>query len=106
MRPARKAVGRLRTGFLFRLLLLLLVVLFLDYCGTPSIRHLWALPGFGRSSADSLVELVVASVKSDNTSWINEYFPQYPANIYVTDDPNALLTVPRNKGRESAAYLT
>lgn len=105
MRPVKSKLGRSRTALVFRLFLVFLVAL-LFYCCMPFTTHLWPLAGLGKSSAASLVELVVASVKSDNTSWIHEYFPQYPANIYVTDDPYAPLSVPKNKGRESVAYLT
>ena len=52
------------------------------------------------------VELVVSSVIKTNTSWIHEHLPDYPANIYVADDPHAPLTVPKNKGHESTIYLT
>jgi len=51
-------------------------------------------------------ELVVASIKSDDTSWLSEELPEWKANVYVVDDPNANLTVPFNKGHETMAYLT
>ncbi|OJJ44001.1 hypothetical protein ASPZODRAFT_72227 [Penicilliopsis zonata CBS 506.65] len=50
--------------------------------------------------------MVMASVKSDNTSWLFELFPDWHKSIYMVDDMSAKLTVPRNKGRESMAYLT
>lgn len=50
--------------------------------------------------------VVVASQASENATWINLYFPQWETNIYRVDDPNAPLTVPKNKGRESMVYLT
>ncbi|ODH51156.1 hypothetical protein GX48_02771 [Paracoccidioides brasiliensis] len=52
------------------------------------------------------LELVVASTKNDNTSWLYEYLPEFKKNIYVTDNPHAKLTVPENKGREAMVYLT
>jgi hypothetical protein len=52
------------------------------------------------------VELVVSSVSSDNTSWINEYFPHYLARIYIADNLTAPLHVQRNVGHESNVYLT
>ncbi|KAI8950093.1 hypothetical protein F4801DRAFT_550303 [Xylaria longipes] len=55
---------------------------------------------------DRELELVVASVKAENTSWFNMYLPDWHKNIYVADDPHAPLTVPRNKGREAMVYLT
>lgn len=50
--------------------------------------------------------VVVASQASENATWLNEYFPSWEANIYRVDDPDAPLTVPKNKGRESMVYLT
>ncbi|KAJ5146541.1 Lipase class 3 [Penicillium bovifimosum] len=50
--------------------------------------------------------MVVASMKHDDTSWLTEYFPDWPKSIYVVDDKHARLTVTRNKGRESMVYLT
>lgn len=50
--------------------------------------------------------VVVASQASENATWLNQYFPDWEQNIYQVDDPNAPLTVPRNKGRESMVYLT
>ncbi|KAI1177865.1 hypothetical protein F4777DRAFT_540670 [Nemania sp. FL0916] len=52
------------------------------------------------------LELVVASVKAENTSWIPALLPDWHANIYVADDAKAALTVPANKGREAMVYLT
>jgi hypothetical protein len=52
------------------------------------------------------VEIVVASVKSDNTSWVREAVPAWKSNVYVADDPLALLSLPANKGSEGIAYLT
>ncbi|KAK2799981.1 hypothetical protein FQN51_006410 [Onygenales sp. PD_10] len=51
-------------------------------------------------------EIVMAAMSSDNTSWLYEYFPDWKKNIYVVDNPMAELTVAKNKGRESMAYLT
>jgi hypothetical protein len=50
--------------------------------------------------------VVVASQASENATWLQEYFPQWEKNIYRVDDPEAPLTVPKNKGRESMVYLT
>ncbi|KAF1945918.1 hypothetical protein EJ02DRAFT_337380 [Clathrospora elynae] len=50
--------------------------------------------------------VVVASQHSENAMWLHKYFPQWEKNIYSVDDPNAALTVPKNKGRESMVYLT
>ena len=51
-------------------------------------------------------ELVVASLVGDDISWLDEPFSDWKTNIYVVNDPNASLTVPKNKGREAMVYLT
>ncbi|PPJ49813.1 hypothetical protein CBER1_03328 [Cercospora berteroae] len=51
------------------------------------------------------VEIVVASQKGDNTIWLDA-LPSWPRAIYVTNDAQAELTVPNNKGREGMVYLT
>jgi len=50
--------------------------------------------------------MVVASMKKDNTSWLFEHFPDWHKSVYVVDDEDAELTVTENKGRESMVYLT
>ncbi|KAF2643943.1 hypothetical protein P280DRAFT_392117 [Massarina eburnea CBS 473.64] len=50
--------------------------------------------------------VVVASQKSENTTWLEEHFPQWEKFIYHVDDATAELTVVKNKGRESMVYLT
>jgi hypothetical protein len=50
--------------------------------------------------------IVVASQESENATWLEEHFPHWEQNIYSVDNPNAPLTVPKNKGRESMVYLT
>ncbi|KAK7980371.1 hypothetical protein PG989_012828 [Apiospora arundinis] len=59
------------------------------------------------------VEIVAASLKSDDTSWFHRHLPaEWSKRIYVVDaDATAagapsLLTVPKNKGREAMVYLT
>lgn len=52
------------------------------------------------------VDLVIASLTSENTSWYHESFPQWQKKIYIVDNPGAPLTVPKNKGREAMVYLT
>jgi hypothetical protein len=52
------------------------------------------------------VELVVASTKSEDTTWVHTYFSDWFPQVYVVDDPQARLTVPENKGREAMVYLT
>lgn len=51
-------------------------------------------------------DMIVASMKKDDTSWLSKYFPDWPKSIYVVDDKRAPLTVTSNKGRESMVYLT
>ena len=58
------------------------------------------------SPSGPTVELVVASIRSDDVSWLQKYLPQWKANIYVVDDKSAPLTTPLNKGREAMVYLT
>ena len=50
--------------------------------------------------------MVVASMKHENVSWLDEYLPEWKKNIYVVDDNKAKLTVPMNKGREAMVFLT
>lgn len=52
------------------------------------------------------VELVVSSMKNQDTSWYSTYFPDWKSNIYVVNDPSSSLTVPRYKGHEAMTYLT
>ncbi|EFE37900.1 hypothetical protein TRV_07446 [Trichophyton verrucosum HKI 0517] len=65
-------------------------------------------PGSGKLATASR-ELVVASVKADDTAWIQEQLAGWKANIYVADGDaasNSGLSVPVNKGREAMVYLT
>lgn len=52
------------------------------------------------------VEMVIASMKRENVSWLNDYLLDWKKNIYVVDDPEAELTVRVNKGREAMVFLT
>ncbi|KAK7921374.1 hypothetical protein PG985_009396 [Apiospora marii] len=53
------------------------------------------------------VEIVGASLKRDATSWFHRHLPpDWSKRIYVVDDPQTALTVPKNKGREAMVYLT
>lgn len=49
-------------------------------------------------------ELVVASLKGEDTSWIAKHVSDWKRNIYIVNDREAKLTVPVNKGRESMVY--
>ncbi|KAF2467878.1 uncharacterized protein BDR25DRAFT_266319 [Lindgomyces ingoldianus] len=50
--------------------------------------------------------LVVAKLKSEDTNWVSENFPDWQNAIYTVDDPDATLHTSMNKGREASAYLT
>lgn len=50
--------------------------------------------------------LVVASLKEENTRWIQQRLPKWPVANYIVDDPSAEFHVPLNKGREAMVYLT
>lgn len=58
------------------------------------------------SAVETKVTIIVASQMSDDTTWLETSFPHWHKMIYVTDDPNAALTVPANSGREAMVYLT
>ena len=60
----------------------------------------------GKKSDAKRTAVVVATQKSEDPKWLDEYFPSWEKFIYSVDDRNAKLTVPKNKGRESMAYLT
>ena len=45
-------------------------------------------------------------MKDDDTSWLEHHFSDWDLNVYKMNDPRAKLTVAKNKGRESMAYLT
>ncbi|KAH7329465.1 hypothetical protein B0I35DRAFT_456822 [Stachybotrys elegans] len=55
---------------------------------------------------DRDVEMVVATMKKENITWLDDYLTDWNKNIYVVDDPHAELTVPVNKGREAMVFLT
>ncbi|KAI1827600.1 hypothetical protein F4861DRAFT_491919 [Xylaria intraflava] len=62
--------------------------------------------GDGIRPEDRELELVVASVKAENVTWLHAQLPDWHKNIYVADDARAALSVPANKGREAMVYLT
>ncbi|KAI1097871.1 hypothetical protein F4804DRAFT_338771 [Jackrogersella minutella] len=51
-------------------------------------------------------EIVVASTKREDASWIYRHFAHWNPQVYIADDRYALLRVPKNKGREAMVYLT
>ncbi|KAK3185822.1 hypothetical protein K4F52_005478 [Lecanicillium sp. MT-2017a] len=52
------------------------------------------------------VEMVVASLRSENITWLDDYLLGWKKNIYIVDDDDAELKVPQNKGREAMVFLT
>ncbi|KAE8375001.1 hypothetical protein BDV26DRAFT_295439 [Aspergillus bertholletiae] len=50
--------------------------------------------------------LVLAKVREENVSWVDDFQPQWTPYIYTADHEPGYLPVPENKGRESMAYLT
>ncbi|KAI1437852.1 hypothetical protein GGR50DRAFT_610056 [Xylaria sp. CBS 124048] len=72
-----------------------------------SRSHPYPSPTTIDNASARTLELVVASVTSENTTWLHAQLPPtWHKNIYVTDDAHAALTVPLNKGREAMVYLT
>ncbi|KAK4038957.1 hypothetical protein C8A01DRAFT_16980 [Parachaetomium inaequale] len=51
-------------------------------------------------------EIVVASLRSEDTFWVHRHLPDWTHSVYVVDDPSAEFTVPKNKGREAMVYLS
>ncbi|KAJ5664710.1 hypothetical protein N7462_011523 [Penicillium macrosclerotiorum] len=50
--------------------------------------------------------LVVARIKSEDTTWIGEELPDWGSAVYVADDPKAPLHPPQNKGHEVMVYIS
>ena len=48
----------------------------------------------------------MATKKGDDTAWLFDELSDWHKSNYVVDDPDAELTIPKNKGRESMVYLT
>ncbi|GAB7354784.1 hypothetical protein MBLNU459_g5181t2 [Dothideomycetes sp. NU459] len=98
---------KLRRSTKILLALVILVALFVglpknhlpDYGSLSSTLHHVASPG-------AEVTLVVARRKAENSAWLASQRPEWEKVFYTVDDPNAKLTVPKNKGREAMVYLT
>lgn len=74
---------------------------------SSSLQAAWKTHQHGESLQDKTdVTIVVASQNVDNTTWLKNAFPNWRHMVYMTDDVQAELAVPANKGRESMAYLT
>lgn len=97
-------VARPRASLLVTILCLIVVSSVLRYA--PFAPYIFTTPRAASTFVDPGVELVVAAVKADNTSWIQDHFPAHPTHIYIADDPTAPLTVKKNIGHESNIYLT
>lgn len=71
----------------------------------------WTIPTFSRGSAkppgsNYTRGLTIARMKHEDTSWVDEEDLGVGQYIYVVDDPEAPLQVPKNKGHEAMVYLT
>jgi len=80
--------------------------LFVQFRHLSDFSILGLAPAPPPSPPDAPVEIVLASLKRENTSWVHQYLPDWGRSVYVVDDPKAKLRVPRNKGREAMVYLT
>lgn len=108
------------------IILLFIIFFYFDYRGNSDIIRLLTFnsisaslnESFDRDSSDlehtetglkdydGDVELVVANLKQQDTSWYTTYFPFWKANVYAADDSTAPLAVPQNKGHEAMVYLS
>jgi hypothetical protein len=100
------------------LLLLLLISLSSLYSSNEHVKAI--IPNTFRAVNDAVqsplhntshdtdnVTVVVASRKSDNTSWLHTSLPpHWTITTYITDDLHAEPFVPINKGHEAMVYLT
>ncbi|KAK8129697.1 hypothetical protein PG999_002077 [Apiospora kogelbergensis] len=109
MTPARPALGRAVVAC--AVLICFSWFICSLYPGFPSFapasEAIVAIPLQQQRPASREIDIVVASVKSDNTTWFHRHLPsEWQKSIYVVNDPKAPLTVPQNKGREAMVYLT
>lgn len=86
------------------LVIFVVIALFLWYLHSGSSST--SSPRGATRAGPNDVEMVVASMKKENVSWLDDYLLDWKKNIYVVDDPSAPLTVPANKGREAMVFLT
>lgn len=106
LRPSRR--GRTTVGLLSFALVVALFHLITDRpIPRLSLKQTWSdALSSNDTPSEPKVHLVLASVAKDNTSWAHEAVPDWDIVRYVTDDPNATYSVPKNKGRETTVYLT
>ncbi|KAG5294532.1 DUF3431 superfamily domain-containing protein [Histoplasma ohiense] len=103
----RLSKSNLRT--IFAVILLFISVYYVQVCFKATLfSSMSSIPPSWKQSIGLVrsKEIVVASLKDDDTSWVAEHLSDWNANIYVVDDPRSELTVPMNKARESMVYLT
>jgi hypothetical protein len=99
--------SRQRTNLVAFICCFVFVILFYgDVLFPRTRRHDPNLPVANPKPGTDDVELVVASMKKENVTWLDNYLLDWKKNIYVVDDPNAPLTVAVNKGREAMVFLT
>ena len=100
--------ARQRLNLITFFVCLVLVLLFFRDSVFPSPESAQKLRSTddGSKPGQGDVEMVVASMKKENVTWLNDYLVGWKKNIYVVDDPTAPLTVKMNKGRESMVFLT
>ncbi|KAI0432305.1 hypothetical protein F5Y09DRAFT_353780 [Xylaria sp. FL1042] len=97
--------GRLRLTWIWVAILLVFLLFWL----LPRRVNDDISPGYLQPtlSVPAQLELVVASMLGENTTWLYMYLPDnWRKNVYVVDDPTATLTVLENKGHEAMVYLT
>lgn len=91
------------------------ILLLLLYLGqTPSgkplreVSSLWDAETTGEEPEpeNPSVAIVVPRQKHENTTWLEQSFPDWTKYIYEVDNRRAPLTVPTKKGREAMTYLT
>ncbi|TID26442.1 hypothetical protein E2P81_ATG00916 [Venturia nashicola] len=63
-------------------------------------------PGIPITTGNYTRTIVVPKLKKEDTSWLDEEFPNTPKAVYVVDDRNASLHPPKNKGNEAMVYLS
>ncbi|KAF2770865.1 hypothetical protein EJ03DRAFT_269909 [Teratosphaeria nubilosa] len=63
-------------------------------------------PGQPEPHKDYRKALIVASIQTDNMTWLDIHLLGMEHYVYVNDDPDAEYTVPMNKGNEVMTYLT
>jgi hypothetical protein len=79
--------------------------------GGTMIESSWTIPNFSHESAKPSGSnytrgLTIACMKHEDTSWTDIEDLGVEKYIYVVDDPEASLRVPKNKGHEAMVYLT